>query len=86
MNSYVSGSSYVNSYISRMVLITNHFHQMTQHRAHNDNTNLISIIIMVYALAILHVHLAVQHAKPINCDKYAGVKCRIFEFLVRAAL
>ena len=33
---------------------------MNEHRAHNDNNNLISIIITVHYLVILHVHLAVQ--------------------------
>ena len=33
---------------------------MNERRAHNDNNNLISIIITVHYLVILHVHLAVQ--------------------------
>ena len=33
---------------------------MNEHRAHNDNNNLISIIITVHYLVLPHVHLAVQ--------------------------
>ena len=33
---------------------------MIEHRAHNDNNNLISIIITVHYLVLPHVHLAVQ--------------------------
>ena len=41
------GSSCANSYVSGTALTTDHLHQMTGQRVHNNNNNLISIIITV---------------------------------------